>query len=77
MARFSSLLMGSVTFERLYAYGLAEISDAAYVPTLDRLFRTPACGYASPIWHAPVSPIHLRLPCVPPVYVYDTMGPLW
>jgi hypothetical protein len=46
VARLSSLLMGSVTFERLYAYGLAEVTDAAYVPVLDRIFHTtekPMC----------------------------------
>ncbi|UCD17534.1 MAG: GNAT family N-acetyltransferase [Candidatus Zixiibacteriota bacterium] len=36
---FSSLLMGSVDFRSLYLYGLADISDAAHVNTVNRLFR--------------------------------------
>jgi predicted acetyltransferase len=46
VADFSSLLMGCVPFERLYAYGLAEVSDARHVETLDAIFRTrdkPMC----------------------------------
>jgi predicted acetyltransferase len=46
VADFSSLLMGCAPFERLYAYGLAEVSDARYVETLDAIFRTrdkPMC----------------------------------
>ncbi|MGZ4134528.1 MAG: GNAT family N-acetyltransferase [Tumebacillaceae bacterium] len=43
---FSSLLMGSIHFKALYNYGLAEISDAAYVDTIYKLFFTeekPLC----------------------------------
>lgn len=46
VADFSSLLMGAVPFNRLYAYGLARISDPAYVRTINRLFITdekPIC----------------------------------
>jgi predicted acetyltransferase len=46
VAEFSSLLMGCVPFERLYVYGLAGISDARQVETVDRIFRTrekPMC----------------------------------
>lgn len=38
---FSSLVTGSINFERLYAYGLVELSDDAYVSTLNQLFFTP------------------------------------
>lgn len=38
---FSSLLMGAVPFEKLYWYGLAEISDEKYINTLQNLFYTP------------------------------------
>lgn len=43
---FSSLLMGAIHFKALYHYGLAEISDHAYVNTLYKLFFTeekPMC----------------------------------
>ncbi len=46
VAEFSSLLVGAVDFEALLLYGLAEISDPAYVQTLQRLFwveRAPVC----------------------------------
>ena len=46
VAEFSSLLAGAVDFEALMLYGLAEISDPAYVQTLQRLFwveRGPVC----------------------------------
>lgn len=46
VAEFSSLLVGAVDFEVLLLYGLAEISDPAYVQTLQRLFwveRGPVC----------------------------------
>ncbi len=46
VAEFSSLLMGVVSFQNLYAYGLAEISDATYVKQITHLFRTdtkPIC----------------------------------
>lgn len=43
---FSSLLMGVVTFERLFMYGLAELSDLDYLEVVNRLFsvdRKPVC----------------------------------
>jgi predicted acetyltransferase len=46
IAEFSSLVMGVVPFKRLYTYGLAEISDARYLPVVNRLFETdepPVC----------------------------------
>jgi predicted acetyltransferase len=46
IAGFSSLLMGVIDFARLCRYGLAEISDPAYLGTVDALFRTwekPVC----------------------------------
>jgi hypothetical protein len=46
VAEFSSLIMGVVSFNKLYKYGLAQISDISYVNTIDRLFLTeepPAC----------------------------------
>lgn len=36
---FSSLVMGVVDFRKLWVYGLAEVSDEAYVDVLDRLFH--------------------------------------
>jgi predicted acetyltransferase len=41
IAEFSSLLMGAVDLESLYLYGLAEVSDPAWLPRLTRLFATP------------------------------------
>ena len=41
VAEFSSLLMGAVDFQHLYAYNLAEISDPAAVPVVSRLFAAP------------------------------------
>lgn len=49
VAAFSSLVLGCVEFERLYAYGLAEISDIRHVASLTRLFRAehpPVCTTA-------------------------------
>lgn len=45
VADFSSLVMGAIPFSRLHSYGLARISDPAYVPTLNRLFAAdkPIC----------------------------------
>jgi predicted acetyltransferase len=46
VAELSSLLMGCISFASLHTYGLAEISDPAYVETVTRLFRTerkPMC----------------------------------
>jgi predicted acetyltransferase len=46
IARFSSLLVGAVNFESLYRYGLADISDPAYVDTVNRIFAVeekPIC----------------------------------
>jgi predicted acetyltransferase len=43
---FSSLLMGVIGFKKLHDYGLARISDRAYLETVDKLFRTcekPIC----------------------------------
>jgi predicted acetyltransferase len=43
---FSSLLVGTVSFRRLYQYGLAAISDPQYVATVNAIFRTeekPVC----------------------------------
>jgi hypothetical protein len=41
IAEFSSLLMGAVDLETLCLYGLAEVSDPAWIPRLTRLFATP------------------------------------
>ena len=41
IAHFSSLLMGTVTFDRLIQYNLAQISDPKWVDSVTRLFRTP------------------------------------
>lgn len=44
---FSSMVLGAVPFSRLYQYGLATISDPAYVDVVNRLFRTdekPRCS---------------------------------
>jgi predicted acetyltransferase len=46
VAELSSLLMGVVGFNKLYKYGLAQISDRRYVDTITRLFLTedkPLC----------------------------------
>lgn len=46
VSEFSSLLVGAVGFRRLCAYGLATISDPAFVATVDRLFAVrdkPVC----------------------------------
>jgi len=46
VAEFSSLVMGVVPFRRLYDYGLADLSDPAYLATVDRLFAVadpPRC----------------------------------
>jgi predicted acetyltransferase len=46
IAEFSSLLMGVIDFGRLYHYGLADISDKAYVDLVDQLFAVrdkPLC----------------------------------
>jgi len=43
---FSSLIMGVVSFKRLYEYGLAEISHTEYINAVNRLFMTdekPQC----------------------------------
>lgn len=43
---FSALLAGTVTFERLYEYTLADISDAVYVGAVSRIFsvaQEPVC----------------------------------
>ena len=41
VAWFSSLVMGVVGFEKLWTYGLADVSDESLVPLLDRLFWSP------------------------------------
>jgi len=46
IAEFSSLLVGVVNFKSLYKYGLAELSDAAYVDTVNQIFAVedkPIC----------------------------------
>jgi predicted acetyltransferase len=46
IAEFSSLLAGSVDFSSLFRYGLVEISDPAYVNTINRIFaveQKPMC----------------------------------
>ena len=40
IARFSSLIMGAVSFKRLYEYNLVQITDKKYIGLLDKLFRT-------------------------------------
>ena len=43
---FSSMLMGCINFKSLYNYGLAEITDAAFIDTVNGLFLTsdkPKC----------------------------------
>ncbi|MFO7661749.1 MAG: GNAT family N-acetyltransferase [Chloroflexota bacterium] len=46
VSTFSSLIVGAIDFRRVYEYGMATISDPAYVPLIDRLFHTdqrPMC----------------------------------
>jgi predicted acetyltransferase len=46
VSEFSSLLMGAVDFKTLHRYGLARISDPAYLDTADLIFRSqnkPVC----------------------------------
>ncbi len=46
VSEFSSLATGAIGFRKLYQYGLAMISDATYLDTVDRLFHTdqpPLC----------------------------------
>jgi len=46
VADYSAVVMGSVAFDRMYGYGLAEISDTAYLETVTRIFaplRKPVC----------------------------------
>jgi predicted acetyltransferase len=43
---FSSLIMGTITFKKLYEFNLAKISDANYVEQISRLFLSdtqPIC----------------------------------
>lgn len=43
---FSSLVMGIVPFDRLYTYGLVEISDEKYIDTITNIFKAkekPVC----------------------------------
>jgi predicted acetyltransferase len=41
VSEFSPLLMGAVDLERLYMYGLAELSDLSYLDALTRVFAVP------------------------------------
>lgn len=41
VAEFSSLVMGAINFKKLFEYGLASISDKAYIVLIDRLFAAP------------------------------------
>lgn len=46
ISEFSALATGAISFARLHRYGLAAISDPAYLPVVDRLFHTdqpPLC----------------------------------
>jgi len=46
VAEFSSLIMAAVGFEKLYTYGLAQVSDQTFINRLDRLFayhQKPVC----------------------------------
>ena len=46
VAEFSSMLMAAVGFKKLHTYGLAQISDPAFVDRIDRLFaysQKPLC----------------------------------
>jgi predicted acetyltransferase len=46
ISEFSSLLMGVISFRKLYDYSLVELSDPAYLPLLHRLFfveERPVC----------------------------------
>ncbi|MFH2036249.1 MAG: sterol carrier protein domain-containing protein, partial [Candidatus Zixiibacteriota bacterium] len=45
IAEFSSMVMGAVTFDKLYEYKLAEISDNAFIKTVSDIFRTPSKPY--------------------------------
>ncbi len=43
---FSALIMGAVSFETLYQFGLAEVSNLESIPVIQRLFLTaqkPVC----------------------------------
>ncbi len=41
VAEFSSLILGAISFNSLFDYGLVTLSDAGYVGVLDRLFAAP------------------------------------
>jgi len=45
VAEYSSMVMGVVPFHKLWAYGLAEISDAAYIETVTKIFAAPQRPY--------------------------------
>jgi predicted acetyltransferase len=49
IADFTSLLVGTINLSSLLRYGLAHISDPAYIPTLDRIFHV----YEKPICTTP------------------------
>ena len=44
-AEYSSMVMGVVPFSKLCAYGLAEISDAAYIEAVTKIFAAPQKPY--------------------------------
>jgi len=49
VAELSALLLGTVTLNSLYRYGLVEVSDVEYVGVVDRIFRVldkPICTTA-------------------------------
>lgn len=46
ISHFSSMVVGSASFKRLFTYGLAQISDPDYVETVNRIFKVdqkPIC----------------------------------
>jgi hypothetical protein len=46
VAEYSSMVMGATPFSKLYDYGLAEISNPAYIETVSRIFtplQKPYC----------------------------------
>jgi predicted acetyltransferase len=47
VADYSSMVMGSVPFDKLYEYGLAEISDKKYMETVTEIFTPPHKPYCT------------------------------
>jgi predicted acetyltransferase len=41
IAEFSSMVTGAITFDQLYSYGLAQISDVKAIAAITELFRAP------------------------------------